>query len=687
MQNLAIFILSTFSLLNATELNTISNCNNNNQECKIDTTYKNQSIQNHNSLSLKQIKIETQLIDFINYGTLTLTEYITINGSGNSVKNFINHGTITTTSKYSLDTTSTANGGFENIYNYGNISGYVYIAGGENSATYIHNYGTMGGAIKSNNSNQTIYVNNYGTINLCETNSNNGCTKKAHFKNVSNLVLQDYAMRINVDSVTFNAFDGNATDNSHLVLDSVTNVSFVDSAKLILEFGEKFEFGAEYKLDKLIVKADDGANALSVDFDRLMAKNDIYALYKQGDYFIARLQPQHSAISNIYKSNIRTMNNFYIMSNSMIYPRKSYHLQESRKDKSKQSVTLIERSNQRISKSNIRVYQPKAHNDRLEVFAESKDSANILKSYESFAYRNESINRRIQRQNKRNYNRKSQNLTQTPNYSQTPHDYYFILTPFVNYNSFTQSGNYNLSGFDYGFLTAFSTKVAETHSTASTLGVHFAFSYGSLGDLFDKSLSIKSMDFMVGLHYKLDLIYSMFFKARGDVFYFLNTLDSTTLSNIKPNNLGFGANVAFGKDFDFKEGGILGIELGLDYKGLNTNKISVYSTQTYQKALYHLLYVDFGVNYAKYFGGFGVNLGAGFKTNLAPKLAKSKLLFNSHNLNFTLNNDKYLGYVNAGLGYLMQKDTFDMEFSLAYYGNFGDMAMSNGGGFEWRVMW
>lgn len=58
------------------------------------------------------------------------------------------------------------------------------------------------------------------------------------------------------------------------------------------------------------------------------------------------------------------------------------------------------------------------------------------------------------------------------------------------------------------------------------------------------------------------------------------------------------------KTLILKRGGILGIELGLDYKGLNTNKISVYFVQTYQKALYHLLYVDLGVNYAKYFGGF-----------------------------------------------------------------------------------
>ena len=338
-------------------------------------------------------------------------------------------------------------------------------------------------------------------------------------------------------------------------------------------------------------------------------------------------------------------------------------------------------------------------------------------------YRNESVNRRIQRQNKRNYNRKSQNLnadsanrthkSQNPpqnlessslradsqNLRGNPKDlqalrsnhpqinkeqnYYFILTPFVNHNLFFESGRYHLSGFDYGFLTAFSARVAESNS----LGAHFIMSYGSLSDKQDKDLSIKNLNLNVGINYKLDLIYDMYLKARGDVYYFLNQAKTLTLFEaIKPNNLGFGASVAFGKDFDFKSGGVLGIEVGLDYKALQSSTISLHDN-IYQKALYHLLYADLGVSYAKYFGGFGVNLGGGFRANLAPKLAESTLILNTQTLKFTLDNDKYLGYTNAGISYLLNTKSFDMEFSLAYYGNFGDRAISNAGGFEWRVMW
>ena len=159
------------------------------------------------------------------------------------------------------------------------------------------------------------------------------------------------------------------------------------------------------------------------------------------------------------------------------------------------------------------------------------------------------------------------------------------------------------------------------------MGAHFMMSYGSLGDSKDKDLSIKSLNLNVGLNYKLDLIWDMYLKARGDFFYFSNTLDSLTIKNIKPNNLGFGLSVAYGKDFNFGKGGILGIEAGIDYKALKTNEVSL-NSQTYKQSLYNLIYADVGLNYNKYFGGFGLNFGTGFKANLAPKLAESALLIN-----------------------------------------------------------
>ena len=569
--------------------------------------------------------------------------------------------------------------------NYGTITNGLHIP--NSSVDYalgtITNYGEMHGiwAYKS----QNITINNLGVMKAALGSYFTSNTGVAHFvfeASEGHLTIQNFMVLINESQSEFNGFTGykdkENNKNSHFVIwgQGSNFASFKDgNSKIILDFGSNFELGKEYTISKLVTdKSGTSVSALNVDFSRLTTRTSLYKLTQSGDNFIANIDAPNSEIGSLYKANIRTMNNFWTLSNSMIYPRK-HNL-----------VILRERSDRRIS--NI------------------IDSANHLKSYESFAYRNEAVNRRIQRQNKRNYSRKSlklqnlgssslraseyergnpqnQRFSQNPNNSQTPHDYYFILTPFVNHNLFFESGRYNLSGFDYGFLTAFSARVAESNS----LGAHFMMSYGSLGNKKDKDFIIKSLNLNLGLNYKLDLIYDMFVKARGDFYYFLNQAKTLTMFEaVKPNNLGFGISVSYGKDFDFKSGGVLGIEAGLDYKALQSSTISLHDN-VYQKSLYHLLYADVGVSYAKYFGGFGINLGGGFRANLAPKLAESALIVNTQTLKFTLDNDKYLGYANAGISYVLNARDFDMEFSLAYYGNFGDKAISNAGGFEWRVGW
>lgn len=151
--------------------------------------------------------------------------------------------------------------------------------------------------------------------------------------------------------------------------------------------------------------------------------------------------------------------------------------------------------------------------------------------------------------------------------------YYFILTPYVNHNLYFKAGNYNLSGLDGGFISAFSGKI----SPSNVLGTHFGFSYGNLSDKGDKAFSIKSANLMVGLNYKFDMIWDSYLKARGDFYYFINEISSASVAKIKPNNFGFGASVAYGKDFNFGSGGVLVAELGLDYKALSANTLNVKS--------------------------------------------------------------------------------------------------------------
>ena len=273
-------------------------------------------------------------------------------------------------------------------------------------------------------------------------------------------------------------------------------------------------------------------------------------------------------------------------------------------------------------------------------------------------------------------------------------NFYFLLTPFVNHTSFKQTGGMSVSGLDYGFITAFGGKVAPDN----TLGLHFAFDYAELGDKNDKSLSAATKNIMVGLNYRLDLIYEMYFKARGDFYYFMNNVSSNATGKSSPNNFGGGVNVAFGKDFvDWKQAGVLGIELGLDYKALNTGKSTTEAIfggsndGVYDKALYHILYADLGLNYYKYFstnvGLWGFDAGLGARANLTPKVSNNRLLIGNRSVDISLDNDNFLGYVSVGGSYVLEAQNYDMEFTLRYNGSFGDRTINNGGSFEWRTKW
>ena len=201
---------------------------------------------------------------------------------------------------------------------------------------------------------------------------------------------------------------------------------------------------------------------------------------------------------------------------------------------------------------------------------------------------------------------------------------------------------------------------------------------------------------MAGLNYRADLAWDMYVKARGDFYYFLNSADSSEMAVAKPNNLGGGLSVAFGKDFDFKQGGVLGIELGIDYKAFHTGEVSANdiwgnANDEYKSALYHLLYADLGLNYYKYFstdlGLWGLDARLGIRGNLTPKVSNGTLMVANRAVDITLDNDSVLGYLNVGGSYVVEAQKYAMEFTLRYNGSFGDKSMSNGGSFEWRVYW
>lgn len=121
------------------------------------------------------------------YTTITNTGFFTLDkGNGSSML---------------VDGSST----IDNFINYGQIETYISLSGNINHLT---NYGTMEGISVpyDNHTNHIVAIENYGAINPM------GNGKKYHFNKVT-LLLQAYAMTLNVDSATFNTFDGNAKDN------------------------------------------------------------------------------------------------------------------------------------------------------------------------------------------------------------------------------------------------------------------------------------------------------------------------------------------------------------------------------------------------------------------------------------------------------------------------------------------
>lgn len=406
-----------------------------------------------------------------------------------------------------------------------------------------------------------------------------------------------------------------------------------------------------------------------------------------------------------YQANVSTMNNMFLTSNAIISSNKH-------KAKFRKMANLNNNRLPRLAKSKSRndgvgdldSRSLNANNADL-LDSNTLDSHNLiaidsLQSNESFFYNSDLLyladarGKAIKsvRQQKKNKTQDSPQNSQTnPN---NPNDkYHFIFTPFINHTYFYESGNYAVSGLDGGFITAFSTRLGESN----TLGTHFAFSYGSLSDKNDKDFKIASANLMLGLNYRLDLIYDMFLKARGDFYYFINEVGSSNIAKTKPNNTGFGLSVGYGKDFYFDKWGVLGLELGLDYKMLNTSDINVKyaldnsTAESYNIAFYNLLYLDLGLNYYKYFstdlGLWGFDSGIGIRGNLTPKISNGTLMVGNRSVDISLDNDNVLGYLNVGGSYVLQSTNFNMEFTLRYNGSFGDKAISNGGSLEWRVNW
>lgn len=625
---------------------------------------------NEGTLSANDINIQN-LGTFANKGLLFTTNGIIISVKDNmplaSLGIIENKGTITANSVF---VTIKDKSFLTTLQNHGTINGYIEVQNG-GTLGGITNYSTgimEGIMLSENTTNSTKYapttIDNHGVINIIKG-------KHFHFGGKGTFRIKNYTMRIEKNAESFNNFNGtNPTDNSHIIVGENAKAQFYSGGKLILGLGGNFEYDKEYSLHKLVVDTS-GKTALDVDLSHLELQNkDIFTLMQRGDNFIVSFGGSGGGsgittpITATSKANIATMNNLFQASSALMSGnRNSLKSRKLTSAKPQYRPTKLKSYLANITKFAL-------DSATYATFAESS-----LKQHETFFYKRQNL---------------AQDSAPPTQYSQNLDKYSFLLTPFINHTYFYKSGNYSISGLDYGFVSAFSGKLNESNA----LGTHFAFSYGSLSDRAERDFKSTNMSFMLGLNYRLDIIWDMFLKARGDSYYFLNEVGTSSIKATKPNNVGFGLSVAYGKDFDLGSAGIIGAEIGLDYKMLNTGSVDAISplgdsTQQYKNAFYNMIYADLGLNYHKYFsvesGIWGIDSGIGVRGNLTPKISNGTLMVGNRAVDITLDNDKILAYISLGGSYVIDSAKWAMEFSVRYNGSYGDRSVSNGGSFEWRV--
>lgn len=615
--------------------------------------------------------INTDYGDITNDATITNSDdTINFASSGNTS----NIGTFTNNGSIIADRNSSAillGSGVANISifnNNGLIEGSIELTDSNSKIGTFNNYGTITGGISqvSGGTAEIGVLNNYGDIYLYIIRNQSG--KYAHINGGNeniDIKLGDYHIRINQDSSTFNSFIGYASntdfDTSHLVIggNDSTKVTLRDAnSKLLISIGSNFELNKDYALNKLITKSDGSDYQIKVDgstadlYSHLITTSSILNLSRNGNYFRLSVDTDSGIGNTFYKSNIQSMNNLILNSQSIIFA------------------------------SNVRGSSSRVVRRISSIQGESYEAKDVKENDRFYYDQNDA--RLRQRQNlQRNTQRRATGIGNiNASKSATSSKYYFFFTPFVTHNILNKNNGVGASGLNYGFISGFNGMLGDSN----TLGVHLGFSYGGVsGSKNSTTTTINTMSTMLGLHYKLDLVYDMYIKAIGNFFYFLNDISYAYAANTdkrKPNALGFSGNLYYGKDFNLASYGVFGLEAGVNYQGIQSDNIN-FENETYKSNLINLIYLDIGTNYSKIFSNdFGFNLNLGVKALMTE--AKSKVTIIGATTDFNIGADRFLGYFGAGASYFINQK---IELQLNYLGSFGDKSISNSGFFNFRIWW
>lgn len=656
------------NLLAATNINTICGSSG---DCIINTNRTSIEIQgNYTSITNDAIITGSASSDGSSSNDDAI-KFVSSTSANDTIGTFTNNGSIIVDRKSSaIFWGSGAALSIGTFNNYGLIEGSIELVDGNSKIGTLNNYGTItGGISQGSGGNPTIGVlNNYGDIYL---NSTNKSSNFAHFIGNGSgnmgikIKLGDYHLRINQDSSTFNNFAGYTSagfDTSHLVIaDTTSKVTLRDAdSKLLISIGSNFELNKDYALDKLITKLDGSDYQIKVDgsstnadlYSHLITTSSILNLSRNGNYFRLSVDTDSGIGNTFYKSNIQSMNNLILNSQSIIFA------------------------------SNVRGSSSRVVRRISSIQGESYEAKDVKENDRFYYDQNDA--RLRQRQNlQRNTQRRAAGIGNiNASKSAASSKYYFFFTPFVTHNILNKNNGVGASGLNYGFISGFNGMLGDSN----TLGVHLGFSYGGVsGSKNSTTTTINTMSTMLGLHYKLDLVYDMYIKAIGNFFYFLNDISYAYAANTdkrKPNALGFSGNLYYGKDFNLASYGVFGLEAGVNYQGIQSDNIN-FENETYKSNLINLIYLDIGTNYSKIFSNdFGFNLNLGVKALMTE--AKSKVTIIGATTDFNIGADRFLGYFGAGASYFINQK---IELQLNYLGSFGDKSISNSGFFNFRIWW
>ncbi|RAX52458.1 hypothetical protein CCY99_07370 [Helicobacter sp. 16-1353] len=297
-------------------------------------------------------------VGFTNNGTIRNT------GGGNALffqysklDNIINNGTIETTNReiagirIGNDSTTAANTKKNNIINNGTITGGIDLVDGYTTVDTLNNSGSIGGGVYvgSGGSSRINNLINTGTIEIQAKEVSSGSGQFVHFQGIGHLSIQTYALNINEDASTFNAFgtaytNGNLGNTSHLVIDggggNKFDIMLKPNAKILLSFSGDFQLNTNYLLSKLITiyNPGDSTNFTQLTYEdsttsstpvgdsiftHLESTDPLYGITQNGTYFQVYLNEDVlevvASANNIYRSNISLMNTFIHQSNQAIY--------------------------------------------------------------------------------------------------------------------------------------------------------------------------------------------------------------------------------------------------------------------------------------------------------------------------------------------------------------------------------